>query len=89
MVDFSFIVSLYVSDLPNVTISTSRRSGDDGSKGLDQGYLAGIGGRARNDERARESRLPERSRTVGAKALEIESACLLPRHQHGASNFQP
>ena len=24
MVDFSFIVSLYVSDLPNVTISTSR-----------------------------------------------------------------
>ena len=25
MVDFSFIVSLYVSDLPNVTISTSPR----------------------------------------------------------------
>ena len=35
MVDFSFIVSLYVSDLPNVTISTiaTSRTGDNSGRG--------------------------------------------------------
>ena len=34
MVDFSFIVSLYVSDLPNVTISTRSRCAGRGVAGV-------------------------------------------------------